>query len=197
MAIIKLHTPTHMQDDETTTEFEANDIKHVASVVGNDEREGTHFYLTGVSERQFCTEPAKQVKQLVAENRDKPQKVGTHIFNFYHNQGPVQIGDENNQTVVQNFGASAGEIVRLLHECRDLLQDVSSENRTSASELLDTITAQVNSSKPDKTILKAAFLGLSSMMVRGTAFALKMHALIASVATVYHDLRPLLGRFHH
>lgn len=73
MAIIKLHTPTHMQDDATVTEFEADDIRHIVSIVGDDNREGTHFYLKGISEKQFCLEPAREVKQLVASSKQPLQ----------------------------------------------------------------------------------------------------------------------------
>ncbi len=51
MAVIRLHTPMHLSDNETTTEYEANDIIHVKSVVGDDDREGTEFYIK--SRRQF------------------------------------------------------------------------------------------------------------------------------------------------
>jgi hypothetical protein len=104
MANIQLHTPTHMQDSETTTEYEANDIVHVSSVVGNDLAEGTHFYLRGVPEKQFCLEPARTVKQLVTANKNQPtQPAGGNQLHFHGNirgnivqtTGAVQVDSPN------------------------------------------------------------------------------------------------------
>lgn len=69
MAKIILHTPRHLTDDKTVTEFEADDILHVRSQLGDDNREGTLFYLKGVEKKQFCLEPAGQVKKMIEENK--------------------------------------------------------------------------------------------------------------------------------
>jgi hypothetical protein len=88
MATVKLHTPMHRQDNDTTTDYEAGDIIHIVSVVGDDEGQGTHFYLRGISEKQFCVEPAKEVKQLVATHKDTPQQpVGGNQLHFH---GPLR-----------------------------------------------------------------------------------------------------------
>ena len=74
MAVIRLHTPMHLSDNETTTEYEANDIIHVKSVVGDDNRDGTEFYIKGMYERQFCLETANKLKKLIQDNKteEKP-----------------------------------------------------------------------------------------------------------------------------
>ena len=69
MSKIKLHTPRYMQDQHTTTEYEVGRIVHVKSVVGNDEAAGTEFWIKGLTERQFCTESANAVKQLMKFKR--------------------------------------------------------------------------------------------------------------------------------
>lgn len=91
MAVIRLHTPMHLSDNETTTEYEANDIIHVKSVVGDDDREGTEFYINGMFERQFCLESANTVKKLIQEN-----KTDEEAFSI----GSVHIGDQVNQNGV-------------------------------------------------------------------------------------------------
>jgi hypothetical protein len=79
MALIKLHTPLHLQDNKTISEFEANDIRHIVSIVGDDDQVGTVFYLAGVPEKQMCLEPAKRVKELVAANRDSRSPAGPSV----------------------------------------------------------------------------------------------------------------------
>lgn len=59
----------HTSDNKTTTEFEANDIIHVKSVVGDDDRDGTEFYIKGMIERQFCLETANILKKLIQDNK--------------------------------------------------------------------------------------------------------------------------------
>ncbi len=71
MGLITLHTPMHMTDSDTTTEFEANDIIQVKSVVGDDNRDGSHFWIRGIPERQHCLESAKTLKKLIQENKGK------------------------------------------------------------------------------------------------------------------------------
>lgn len=110
MATFKLHTP-HSRGDDTITEYEANDIVHIKSVVGDDDAQGTHFYLRDVpGQRQFCLESAKEVKQMVAAHKDVPQKPG-HVINIETNYGQVQVDSpharqEMNVTINQQFNES-------------------------------------------------------------------------------------------
>lgn len=66
---IKLHTPMHLSDRETITEFEADDIVQVRSAIGDDTQEGTNFWVRDVPEEQFCVESASVVRKLVEKNR--------------------------------------------------------------------------------------------------------------------------------
>lgn len=88
MAKVTLHTPMHLSDSETTTEYEVNDIIHVKSVVGDDDRECTNFYLKGVTERQFCLESANILKKLIQENKTEEEEFSV---------GSIHIGDQVNQ----------------------------------------------------------------------------------------------------
>jgi hypothetical protein len=81
-------------DNETVTEFEANDIRHIVSVVGNDDEQGTTFILDGVSEKQFCLEPAKEVKQLVKMNKQVASGA-THNIQIETLIGGVQVNSPN------------------------------------------------------------------------------------------------------
>jgi hypothetical protein len=91
MAMIQLHTPILLSDNETTTEYEANNIIHVQSVFGDDDSGGTNFYISGVPEKQFCLESANTVKQLIQENETKED-----MFSV----GSIHIGDQVNQNGV-------------------------------------------------------------------------------------------------
>lgn len=100
MALITLHTPRHMSDNRTTTEFETNDIIHIVSIVGNDDSTGTTFYLHGIPGKQTCLEPAKEVKRLVAANKDKPQQPPPQLHIHGDNSGVVVQTAGNSNTVV-------------------------------------------------------------------------------------------------
>lgn len=98
MGKITLHTPIHLSDNETITEFEANDIIHIKSVVGDDDRGGTHFYVRGINERQYCSESANTLKKLVRDNKteEKPFSI-------------VQSGSGNAMAVGSDNQASTGK----------------------------------------------------------------------------------------
>jgi hypothetical protein len=144
MAMIKLHTPTCMQDYETITEFDANDIRHIVSVVGNDEEQGTHFYLKGISEKQFCLEPAKQVKQMVADNKDpKPSLGAPHIHigsigDFTGNLGST-VSAHNLQ--IGNFSFSG--INEQLKQA-----GVSQQERNELENIMDQLESAKSEDKP-------------------------------------------------
>ena len=78
MAKIKLNTPTCLSGDETTTEYESNDIIFIQSIVGDDSSDGTYFYIKGVGDQQSCTNSAAYVKKLV--KKYKPTFVKTKII---------------------------------------------------------------------------------------------------------------------
>jgi hypothetical protein len=65
MRTIRLTTPLSTEDRETKTEYEADKISGIKSVVGDDDREGTHFWIAGSFERQFCVESARQLRQMI------------------------------------------------------------------------------------------------------------------------------------
>lgn len=101
MSKITLHTPMNLSDGKTTTEFEANDIIHVKSVVGDDNRRGTHFYVRGISERQHCLESANTVKKMVQDNKieEKP------FFIAQSGSGnAMSIGSDNRTTIGKQAG---------------------------------------------------------------------------------------------
>jgi hypothetical protein len=88
MTKITLHTPRYLQDQETTTEYEANDIVHIESAVGDDSKEGTRFWLRDVATKQFCLESAEMVKKLVAENTtDESSPMFVHIGDQVNQNG--------------------------------------------------------------------------------------------------------------
>ncbi len=91
MGKIILHTPMHLSDENTTTEYEANDIIHVKSIVGNDNRDGTHFYINGMPERQSCLESANILKNLIQKNKTNKEKFSI---------GSMHIGDQVHQNGV-------------------------------------------------------------------------------------------------
>lgn len=105
MGKIVLHTPMHSCDapmylldkTATTTEFEANDIILVKSVVGDDNRDGTNFYIKGISDKQFCLENVNTLKKLIQDNKteDKPFSI-------------VQSGNHNAMAVGSGNQASIG-----------------------------------------------------------------------------------------
>ena len=65
MAKIKLHTPKHLSDNETITEFEAKDIIHVESITGEGNNKGAYFWIKGIGERRFCLESLNEVNLLL------------------------------------------------------------------------------------------------------------------------------------
>src|SRR5436305_4717885 len=65
MRTIRLTTPRHFSDTETKTVYDAAKISGIKSVVGDDDREGTHFWIAGSFERQFCVESARQLRQMI------------------------------------------------------------------------------------------------------------------------------------
>jgi hypothetical protein len=65
MRTIRLTTPLTRGDRETKTEYDADKITGIKSVVGDDDQEGTHFWIAGSFERQFCLESARQVRQMI------------------------------------------------------------------------------------------------------------------------------------
>jgi hypothetical protein len=73
MRTIKLHTPIHSEDNETQTDYDVESIVNVVSVVGNDDQQGTNFWLRGISEKQFCVEPARLVREMIAEAKSKEE----------------------------------------------------------------------------------------------------------------------------
>jgi len=115
MATIQLHTPHHMQDTETKTEYEANDIIHIVSVIGNDEASGTHFYVRGVPKRQHCLESANEVKQLVVAHKDMPRPpVSVNELHLHGNVGATSCKQRGTEIVStwmhrRAFGRSCGK----------------------------------------------------------------------------------------
>lgn len=97
MAKIKLHTPIFTNDSEATTEYEVNDIIHMKSVTGDNDGQGTKFYLKGVSEEQFCLESVNILKKLVEDNKieEKPFSI-------------VQSGSGNSMSVGSGNQAISG-----------------------------------------------------------------------------------------
>lgn len=67
MRTIRLKTPQHFEDNETTTEYDASKISGIKSVVGDDDREGTHFWIAGSFERQFCVESARHLRRMIED----------------------------------------------------------------------------------------------------------------------------------
>jgi hypothetical protein len=96
MAIIKLHTPIHTLDYNTTTDYEANDIIHVESAGGEDDGVGTNFYIKGVDEIQFCLETANKLKQLINDNKTEEKQFSV----FQSGSGnAMAIGNGNESSV--------------------------------------------------------------------------------------------------
>jgi hypothetical protein len=67
MKRIALHTPIHSNDNNTQTEFDPEKIIGIESVIGDDSRDGTHFFLQGSPKQYFCIESAKKLRQLIEE----------------------------------------------------------------------------------------------------------------------------------
>ena len=97
MGKITLHTPIHLSDYETTSEYEANDIIHIKSVIGDDNRGGTKFYIKGMLKEQFCSETVNKLKKLIQDNKteEKPFFI-------------VQSGSGNAMAVGNSNQASTG-----------------------------------------------------------------------------------------
>ncbi len=93
MKTIRLATPQHFGDSETKTEYDASKISGIKSVVGDDEREGTHFWVAGSFERQFCLESARQVRRLIDDALNSEE---------------VQLGAEAVALLVRGAGAPDG-----------------------------------------------------------------------------------------
>lgn len=104
MAKIILHTPMHLSDYKTTTEFEANDIGHIWSKVYDDNKKGTSFNLKNDYKEYSCSESANVVKRMVEENKteEKPFVIqsgkGNAIAIGVGNQ--VVSGKEENWSVI-------------------------------------------------------------------------------------------------
>jgi hypothetical protein len=188
MALIKLHTPRHFRDNETVTEFEANDISHIVSEVDNDDREGTYFYIRGVAERQYCDEPAKEVKRLIAQNKDAPRANGGTHFHFPNNQGAVQIGDGNVATVKHGSGEIAAAMLAVIQECRELFDTVEASHREQAKEMLDIIQAQIKSPAPSESKVRSAFQLLDPLITKGTKIAGLIYDLKTMCSHVFKHL---------
>lgn len=88
MPKILLHTPMHLSDNDTTTEYEANDIIHIKSITGDDDEGGTYFWIAGVPEQQRCDESVNVLKKLIQDNETEDA-----AFSI----GSVHIGDQVNQ----------------------------------------------------------------------------------------------------
>lgn len=87
---ITLHTPAHLDDTTSTTEFEANDIIHIESISGRDpDSSGAKFWLKGINESKHCSESVNDLKKLVEENKEKEELLPISIG---------QIGDQVSQT---------------------------------------------------------------------------------------------------
>ncbi len=73
MKPIRLHTPMHMSDNKTTTEFDAELIHSIKSIVGDDDREATNFYVHGSPEKQFCSESPNKLRNMIEEAKAKEE----------------------------------------------------------------------------------------------------------------------------
>ena len=170
MATIQLHTPMHMQDNNTITAFEANDIIHIVSVVGDDDARGTHFYLRGVPERQFCSETAKEVKRLVASNKATAQtRVGDSVIHIQGNVANIQSGNGNVATVWQSINPDIGGIIDAIQVCRNSIGTLNQNERQQVADALEDLEAEVKSESPKKSKLISFLKSATEYATTGTA----------------------------
>lgn len=105
----------------------------------------------------------------------EPNKATTHfqpqVTQYYYGTiGAVQNASHSVATVNQNIGASTPELLQILSELRECLQKamLSSEQRTEALELVDSIEDETKSSSPKQSKIKAFVKSLAEFAVDTT-----------------------------
>jgi len=92
---------------------------------------------------------------IAAMNQPKEQPIPSVVHNYHSPVGAVQTGSHNTANVTQNVGTHTAEILKLLSDLRQSFQNLPSEQKEEATELVDGIEQEVKSDKPRLRNIKA------------------------------------------
>ena len=92
---------------------------------------------------------------IAAMNQPKEQAIPSVVHNYHSPVGAVQTGNYNTANVNQNIGTHTAEILKLLSDLRQSFQNLPSEQREEAKELVDGVEQEVKSDKPRVRNIKA------------------------------------------
>lgn len=95
------------------------------------------------------------VESIIAAMQPKEQPTPSVVHNYHSPVGAVQTGNYNTANVKQNIGTHTTEILKQISDLRQSFQNLPSEQKEEATELVDGVEQEVKSDKPRVRNIKA------------------------------------------
>ncbi len=114
------------------------------------------FSITGKAYRDVeayhAGAPTSVEQEIQSQTGNPPQ-----IITINGPVGALQTGPNSTANVTQNINANSAEIVRLLEQLKSNLSELPDEKQEDASDILETLQEEVESSEPDARKISRSF----------------------------------------
>ena len=147
------------------SEFEVDELLDYLEAEGliralGDERTAVYITHPGVTEvEQSITNPTKPTEHFMMQV----------IQHFHRAVGAVQNATHSTDNVAQNIGVNTSEVLPLIHQLRESLGTLPTDEHEQALELVESLEEEVQSPSPRIARVKAFLRGLGTFALDTTS----------------------------